>query len=504
MNININFNEENILFLTKKYQSIHSIINDFLENNNINEEINNLFLTYNGKYLNIDYSLEKYDIQNNSTLTLNKKIKGGNSFFQFVSNNPMLVILSLIIALIPLFILPTGFIPSTASLIKVIIEKSFGKIGKYLVCVLGKNTLYSRIMLFIGFIKYIMFFLMIFVIITFPLIILCCTLKGHSILDNPSSMCSPINQANTAGLILTVLYIFIYFFYRSGNYILNFFISLFDNIYFLGTTINPLLKSSLNIYNKFKYIPLFFIPFAGQALLGYFEFLEIIPDGFMMILSTIIQLGCKSDISVNSFKNILLKKIKKNDIGSDLNKKDITLPNLDHGNNLCINDKIQCCNKKNYILIGDTLTGFITDAGISMKLKSYHMYSSFILFTESFYEEAINDLNKDIESDSSMIDTLKTKIIHLEDLMKQYSIVNKINYIPGNTITKVILKKILINTFCNVSQTAKTTDNVIQEMGYLQNIVDMLKAGSASGIIISFAYFITVIILIIFGILNKF
>lgn len=502
MNIYINFNEENILFTSKNYQSIHSIINDLLEQLNIKESSDNYFLTYNGKYLNINYSLEKYEIQNNSLLILNKKLKGGNGFFQFFSNNPVLVIICLIISIIPLFILPLGFIPSTASLLQIIIEKSFNKIGKYLVCTLGKKTLYSRIILFINFIKYIIFFLMIYVIITFPLIILCCTLKGHSIFDSPSSMCSPINQANTTGLILTVLYVFIYFLYRSGGYILNFFINTFDNIYILGTIFNPILKSLLNIFNKFKFIPVFFTPIIGAGLVGYFELLDIMPDAFMMILSTIINLGCKSDISTNSFKNMLLKKIKKNEIKTD--NKEIKLPKLNSGDNLCVNDNIECCSKKNFIKIGDTLVEFINNPSISMKLKSHNIFPSFILFTESFYEEAISQLSKDNDTDIHMIETLKDKIKFLENTMKEFSIINHTQYIPGNSMTKIILKKILSMTFCNVVLTSKTTEQVIQEMGYLQNITDMLKSGSATGTTMSIAYFITLIVLIILGIFNKF
>ena len=67
----------------KNYQSINSIINQYLYENNLNIDIDNYFLDYNGIYLNNNYSLEKYNIQNEYILNLNKKIKGGNSFFKF-------------------------------------------------------------------------------------------------------------------------------------------------------------------------------------------------------------------------------------------------------------------------------------------------------------------------------------------------------------------------------------------------------------------------------------
>ena len=48
MNINIQFNNNIFLIKTKKYQSIYSIINYFIEENKIQYNINDLFLDFNG------------------------------------------------------------------------------------------------------------------------------------------------------------------------------------------------------------------------------------------------------------------------------------------------------------------------------------------------------------------------------------------------------------------------------------------------------------------------
>lgn len=575
MNIIINFNSKKYNYYSKKYESVNSIINSFIEINNINDnDINNYFLDYYGQYLNGNYCLEKYNIKENSEITLNKKIKGGNSFFSFVTKNPFLVIFSLIIALIPIFILPTGFIPSLSSLLDIIVKKSVDTISKYLVCVLGKKTLVKRFHFFLTIVKYCVFFLMIYVIITFPLILLCCTIKGYSITSNPQNLCSPMNTANSAGMVLTIIYIFIYGIYRMGDYFLNFFIGIFDNVYLLNTLFNPILKSTLDLYNKFKYLPLISIPIIGQGIAAYFIFLTATPDALEMIISTVMQLGCNSSFSLSSFKKILSKKINKTskpDITNSNNttnntsnntsnnsNNNFSLPNVDE-NPLCSKDSTECCNPKNFIYIGDALKTFVENPIMSNLLKSKSLFSSFVLFTEGFYEYAMNELSSgneipkemnkkisffksllnensdklsdytinlinnflntlnvnlipeiktkidsELPTDDSKINSLKSKISELDNIMIQYSQENGIAYTPGNSIIKSILKNIFLNTFCNVTETAKTTNDIINQMGDTEEITDMLKAGTSSGLITSLSYFFAVIILIIMGIFNKF
>jgi hypothetical protein len=256
MRIFINFNNIKKELNINNYVSIQSIISQYLVENKLINVIDNYFLDYNGSYLNNSYCLEKYNIQEDSILNLNDKIRGGSSFFSYVASNPIQVFIAFIIALLPMAILPLGFIPLTSTLIKVIIESSLDGLGKYLVCTLGKTTLYKRLKIFLVIVKYTIFILMIFVIITFPLLILCVTLKGHSIGDNPTSMCGGINAGNTAGLVLTMVFVMIYFGLRVGNYILGFFIKLFGKVNFLDWLFNPFLIWILNLFNQFKYLKL--------------------------------------------------------------------------------------------------------------------------------------------------------------------------------------------------------------------------------------------------------
>ena len=186
MKIYINYESSKKHIYTNNYQSVKSIIYQYLCENTISDDVDN--------------------------------------FFTYLMKNPIQVIICLLISLLPIIILPLGFISTTSCLIKVIIEKSITSIGKYLVCTLGKITLFSRIKLLIVIVKYISFLLMIFVIITLPLLILCITMKGYSIIDNPNNMCGAISVGNTTGFVLTIIFVFIYLFHRSGNYIINFII----------------------------------------------------------------------------------------------------------------------------------------------------------------------------------------------------------------------------------------------------------------------------------------
>ena len=82
MNIYIKYGDNNKqLIRIKNYESINSIINNYLIKNNINDnEIDDYFLDYNGKYLNKNFSIEKYNLKEETILTINKKKKGGSAF----------------------------------------------------------------------------------------------------------------------------------------------------------------------------------------------------------------------------------------------------------------------------------------------------------------------------------------------------------------------------------------------------------------------------------------
>ena len=506
-------------------------------------------------------SLEKYEINDESVLTLNIKQKGGNSFTSFAKANPGIVTIAFMISLAPIVILPTGLIPATSSLIKTIIEKSIASIGKYLVCDLGKVTLFSRIGFFLSFIKYVMFILMIYVLITFPLILFCITLKGHNVLDSPQSMCSPISTGSLVGLILTAIYIMMYIGFRFGDYIIDFFIYLFKKVYFLNTTFNPMLISIKRNFNTFKYIPYYFIPLIGGISTMYFKFLGLFVEGLRILLSVVSDVGCKAKFDQSAFMNLMSKRLNNFEKKTDKEKEHAaeikTFKRVD--DTICDDDFKRCCNPDNFLLIGDTVMNLLNDSLILSIIKSKGLFPAFILFNEALYEyglsnaeisdnipKNLNDterffknilnthkdrlsnsskdiinqylktfnpsllpdiktmIDTDFSNDIATINKIKMKLGTLDNMMKTYAVEDGSCYIPGETLVKSMLKTFVINSFCNVLETTKTGGSVMTKMGDVLDITDMLKAGSASGIAVSIGYFISIIVLLVMGILNKF
>jgi hypothetical protein len=561
MKIFINFKNKKTLITTKKFQSVNSIINQYFTDNHINKNINNFFIHYNGTYLNKDLSLEKYNILDGYVINIDTVKKGGSNFFSYAKKNMLQVIIALTISMLPIFILPLGFIPLTASLIKVILERSTSTIGKYLICTLNKTTLYSRMKLVLFFIKYIIFFLMIFVIITFPLIILCVTMKGHSITDNPSKMCSPVSVGNIAGMVLTMVFVFTYIFFRCGDYFLKMIINLCKKIYILNVLINPTLKSLLISYDEVKYWPIYIIPYLGQAIMAYFDSLTLILPQASVILSIITDLGCKSSFSKEDFMKKLNENM--NNQKNDKNNKNISDSVSIFSSNVSLcNDALKCCDGKNFKRIGDSFIGIIQNTYSLSILKFFTILPTFVLLVSALYEAALTDFDKNdvlksgtfdekkkylrsfsedksnilsenlknsidkylLENSSNLlseiekqisekypdikkndiINDIKYKLTLLENTMIQFSIDDNSKYTPGNSLFKTVFKFIILDVVCNVLTTAKSSQDVISKLGEIKEMVDMLKAGTISGLLTSVCYFITLIILIICGIFNIF
>jgi hypothetical protein len=573
MKIFIDFNNIKKEININNYVSINSIISQYLNENKLINVIDNYFLDYNGLYLNNNYSLEKYNIQENTILNLNDKVKGGSSFFSYIASNPLQVFIVFIIALLPMAILPLGFIPLTSTLIKVIIESSLEGLGKYLVCNLGKTTLYKRMKLFLIIVKYTIFILMIFVIITFPLLLLCVTLKGHSIGDNPKSMCGGIDAGNTAGLVLTMVFVLIYLGLRIGNYVLGFFIKLFEKVNILDWLFNPILIFMLNIFNQFKYIPISSITFGVVGT--YHIFIMTVMPALQLFLGIVADVGCTSiknssfmkslQSQINIMKKNLPENISDNTTSNNKLPEIVKLQNnhevyniFKTENPMCKEEKSICCSPDNFIYIADNVYSILNNKITQGKLVELGVFPAFILFTEALYEGAIsnigdnfnfsnkgyeekkmflkkilmnevNKLSEDTkvsindflvsgdeklipiiekklyinmpkEANSNKIMELKNKINDLEELM----IDKKPSYEKGKSLFKTIFKHLFLNIFCNVVSTANSSQDIISKVGEIGEMVDMLKAGSATGTLVAFCYFITFIVLIICGIFNIF
>jgi len=657
MKIFIQYKNNKILYETYKYQSIYSIIDNFinLNNNIINKDPNNYFLDYNGSILNKDSCLEKYTDNNYIFLNLFEKKRGGSNFISFAAKNPLLVFIVFIIALLPIFLLPTGMTGLISELIKNICEKSLNAIGIYLSCVLGKKTLYKRIKLILIFIQYIIYTSMTYILISFPIILLCITIKGHSLGDNPQSMCGAIKTGNLVGMLLIICYMGLFVLFRFGNYIFEVLIYIFKMSYYLNMLFVPTFKSILSLFNRFKYIPIYTIPFLGQGMLAFHTSSELTLIAAEMILGSLTTMGCSAiDTNImkdgvkgvgkvmkdgqkiigsvikdgkktlskatndgNKFIDSVMTKIKdfkgkmadpcececarrhreeealykdhKKDLDDlkksnkkDLddseknnNKKDLDdseennnendLSDFKEIDNICYEDKIKCCAPERYVGIADTLNLIIKNPFMSKGIKIIGLFPAFVLFTTALYEAALlrmgddddiitktieqkkyylrkilkdkidlleddtkktiqeylNDqeinqnsniliyeikkkINRNSPPENEGIKILKERIAKIEDSMIEYARESGTVYTPGKSLFKNIFKILFMDIFCNVASTAKNGKDIIEAMGSMTNIVDLLKAGSSSGLITAFIYLFTLIGVIICGIFNVF
>tara|TARA_Y200000002_G_C22646891_1_gene649483 strand:- start:600 stop:1676 length:1077 start_codon:yes stop_codon:yes gene_type:complete len=109
-----------------------------------------------------------------------------------------------------------------------------------------------------------------------------------------------------------------------------------------------------------------------------------------------------------------------------------------------------------------------------------------------------DDLNE--KENREKIKDIKNKIVKLESLNIQYAEEEGSKYQAGDTPTKFFIKNIFIGLLCNIFTTADSGKGIVAQIGGLNQLIDILKCGSASGVIMSFIYIITVIVLIICGI----
>ena len=592
MKIFIFYNNIKKELITKDFQSIHSIINQYLDENDINDNPNDFYIDYNGKYLNRLLCLEKYNIMNEYTISLNHSNKGGSGFFSLLVKNPILVIIVFIIAFIPILLLPIGLLPTISNFLKVIMDKSIIQIGKYLVCTLGKKTLFKRIKTIFFLLKYVFLFMMVYIMITFPLVLLCITLKGRSIFENPKNLCKPMQSGKTAGLIITMIYLFIYLIMRAGPLLINPFINLFKKFYITNTLIVPILNIILSIFNYIKFIPFLFMPFIGPINSTFYNLIEKVVPLFEMLLQHISKVGC-GNFSTKEFTKMLKNvknmsnqftevndpcKCKKDDnIDKEQQKikdeeqiiknekrmeeerminqmKAIYDPDLSEFCNEEDNEK--CCDKSKYLFLADTLSTLLDNNIVAQNLKKYDVYQALGLIIEAFYDSCMGSENnqaiisKTLDEKKNYINKIKTDKFTLlpkelkdeiDEFLKNsqenkfYILLKKLNvkinipskeylqeinskkknisekmlkyanetntpYTETDTLQKKVIKILLVDIFCNIITTSKSSEGVIEQMGHITEIIDMLKCGSAAGVICSIIYILTLLVLIIMGI----
>jgi len=522
---------KNLLLNTENYQSINSIIYQYFTKINKNNselgldldlelELDNYFIDYNGHVLNGYYSLEKYNIEENSILNLHPKKKGGSKYSDFIKN-PLVGFIIFLIIMMPVALLPSGFLPMISSLLKTILENSFNTIGKYLVCVLGKKTLYKRCSFIIVIIKYILYIFLVYVVISFPLIILCIALKRKKITDSIASACSAIRVGSLAGIVLTMFYFLFYCLYRGADTVGRFLISIFKKFSPTNIILVPIIQNLLILIGKMKHFPIYAVPFIGGMLASYHNMLELLPEYVQIFLSTIVDVGCSP--GGNNFANKLLKNMSNmgcNKIRKCCSDKPAPAPEPPKkkepppdfkGDEICeIDNNFECCSDKNLGKIGNLLLGLLKTPSTNVKIVDSGFFYQYLFVVEGFFDGAIKELcikNNDSPEKNSIISSIKSykeKIREINKFGEDFSKMDDSTYDTGDSLFKTLFKMLFLSIFCNVSSTSRSTQAIIPQLGGFKDIIDMLKSGSSTGMIIMLFYVLTVIILCICSLFNVF
>ncbi len=473
-------NNSNIILDIHPYQSFNSILHSFSFINDDNKD--KYYFSLNNKTLDLNLSPDYYQLKENDVVHLYYRLEGGGiaSFFKLFKKHWFIVIVILLIAALPLIYLPLGLIPITASLLKIIFDQSFEKIGVYLATHLGKYSLYNRLKLISSIIKLIIFILIVYVSFTFPLLLLCFVFKGHLITDSPKSMCSPYNAATITGLILTVLYLLIYNSYRSTSQNLDWLKNLFKKNQYTQSTLAPATETLKKGYDKVKYFSAVTNPMTGL----YFRFLDKTSNLATALINSLIEFGCEIP-SEEMFKKKFTEQI--NNISRTEKEGEIKIK-------VPSTKDTECCDPKNYFAIGNLIYDYINKN--EKTLKENEVYTSAILIAITFLERSLS-------SEKSNTQKINELLAYLENRLKTFSNENNTSYVPSSHgVYNAFIKTFFFYSICNVFTLAKNTSSTIHEMGSMYEVVDMLKAGTATGNWASFFYFICFIALIICGLFD--
>lgn len=193
------------------------------------------------------------ELDHKKVIEIIPKIRGGA---KSVIGTGIFYFILFLITLSPIYFMYVGIVPLKSFLSRRILTTALEPFGKYLVCVLGKKTLYSRILLATSIIKYFIFIFAVFVTFTLPFIILCILMgvlmKHNQLSDSPKKLKGPVEAGSITGMIFTVIHMIIYFGYRWFDYFADFLISLCNKTYYTKMMFVPILESLKLSFNNIK------------------------------------------------------------------------------------------------------------------------------------------------------------------------------------------------------------------------------------------------------------
>ena len=121
---------------------------------------------------------------------------------------------------------------------------------------------------------------------------------------------------------------------------------------------------------------------------------------------------------------------------------------------------------------------------------------------DEVYKDIYKYLHKDNLNNGEEKDEILRRISYLENEANTIAKKEGSDYQLGKNKTKDFIKNIVLDSICNIFESANAASSLPNELGGVNGLMDILKCASGSGGIIVFFYIITVIILIICGFLG--
>lgn len=293
-----------ILFNKKKHQiNIHKLDSILCIKNKINKiifqekyELSDIEVYYENKILNNHDCCDKYNIKDKNILKVHLKKKGGN-----IMKKIIWVISCLIIIILPIFILPTGITTSGVTFAATIMGKVKDGFSRYLKCELKYKTLVKRFGFVLNFLKYVLFIMATYVLITIGCVTACLLVKGEDIKGNPDKICTPYYVGSLTGLILTTIYFFIYFMLRYSDKLLIPLERYSKQNFITNTLLLPIISGMRNFIIKFKFVFCYLIPWVGPGVKIFHTLIDLIFPPMFNMIQQISSAGC----SPEGLKNVL-------------------------------------------------------------------------------------------------------------------------------------------------------------------------------------------------------
>ncbi len=516
------------------------------------------------------------------------KMKGGVE----LSKSYLFYFILFLITLSPIYFMYVGIVPLKAFLSRRILTKALEPLGKYLVCVLGKKTLYSRILLGTSILKYFIFIFAVFVTFTLPLIVLCILMgvlmKHNTLTDSPAKLEGPVKAGYTTGIIFTLIHMVTYFGYRWFDYFADFFIQIFNQSYYTRMVLVPPLESMKRTFDNFKGIGVI------TATMGYASDVKGLIAGLggaiqslQGVMKKMLEQGCETvgvDEIEESFKKGL-KELKSSELEKfEIKGRDRKKFCFDFNEYLDANEfekticsragNEECCTPSVFykiasgmyqVLTASSTVAELVKKGLAMFGITGHVITANIAFFEEamesgdpsgiitdgiyltksqlmikdhrdplkdkrgstpfIYEEQLEEKISEYTNQGLKVQALYDEkyrnykenivgVLNLKEKITFNEMRNKINelkrmlndynasYNDDDVIVKYVFKPYFVSNICEVLNGVRATRDFSEDIGGLDNAVDILRSGMFTGRWMILLYLITYLILVILGFLK--